>query len=279
MSRLRAEPKIAAETAADLRALARGLSIQAIRLYDSLASRMAEFGNDGARAAFERVENLQRENAPGDATAPAAILPEVFQDEGLRDLRLVTPYRAFALAVRNEERAFAFWACISAHAHDPAVKEEAERLALAAIDHVRLLRVERRGVYHQSRDPSLEVLRTVSLAELKAEAARREATLARLHARIAATLADAGDPLAQVLERVARDERDTASEFGATEEPPVDAESLPADAASLRALAIQRIEIAIEVYLFAADWSGREDVLALAQDLAARGLAHLALLR
>ncbi|SDY86213.1 hypothetical protein [Citreimonas salinaria] len=279
MSRLRAEPAITVETAGDLHALDRGLSGQAIRLYGDLASRMAEFGNDGARAAFERIGALQRENAPGDATAPAPTLPEVFQDEGLRDLRLVTPYRAFALAVRNEERAFAFWSYLSAHARDPAVKNEAERLALAEMDHVGVLRAERRAAYKESREPSFDYLRTASLAELEAEAARREAALAGLHVRIAAVLADAEDPLAHVLDEIAQEERDTAGELGATDDMVAPSDALPTGRASLRALAVERLEITVEVYLFVADQSGHEEVVATAQDLATRGLERLARLR
>lgn len=278
MSRLRADPMSNASTVPDLRALASSMARQAIALYSDLAARMAEFGNKGAQEAFQLVEALQRKHA-GEFDPEQLDLPEVFQDEGLRNLRLVTPYRAFALAVRNEERAFAFWSYMSAHATSPAVKEEAERLALEEMDHVKTLRSERRRAYQESRDPSLERLRNASLVELRAEAARREAALAHLHERIAEALVEASDARAETMAEIAQEEHDSAKALGGTEEVEAAPGALPDDPQALLALAIGQIEVAVEVYLFAAEWSGNEEVVSAAQDLADQALRRFERLR
>src|SRR3546814_4038197 len=44
---------------------------------------------------------------------------------------LLTPFRAYAIAVDNEQRAFAFYAYLSASAEDPAIAREAEAHARA----------------------------------------------------------------------------------------------------------------------------------------------------
>ena len=56
--------------------------------------------------------------------------------EDLAELRLVTPYHALSIAVRNEERAFAFWSYMSADSDDPTIRREAERLAREELGHV-----------------------------------------------------------------------------------------------------------------------------------------------
>ncbi|WP_375262803.1 hypothetical protein [Palleronia sp.] len=278
MSRLHAEPMSTVRTVPDLHALASGMASQAVALYSDLGARMAEFGNENAREAFKRVEALQRGHA-GEIDPAPSDLPEVFRDEGLRDLRLVTPYRAFALAVRNEERAFAFWSYMSAHATNPAVKEEAERLALEEMDHVKALRSERRRAYQSSSDPALERLRIASLPELRAEAARREADLADLHGRIAEALRAAGDEHAERIAAIAREEHESAKALGGAEDAQAEPVALPDDPQELRSLAIAQLEIAVEVYLYAAEWSGREDVVSEAQALADQSLRRLARLR
>jgi hypothetical protein len=76
-------------------------------------------------------------------------IPDIFDisPEEIARTRLMTPYRAFAMAVRREERAFAFWTYIAATA-DGEVKEAAERVALEELEHISLLRRERRSAFH-----------------------------------------------------------------------------------------------------------------------------------
>lgn len=69
---------------------------------------------------FDRrlVERVQKRDQVLDL--PHA--PETFDSDAaaeIKNSKLLTPYRALATAVRNEERAFAFWSYLAAFADDP----------------------------------------------------------------------------------------------------------------------------------------------------------------
>ena len=64
----------------------------------------------------------------------------------------MTPYRALSIAVRNEERAFAFWSYVAGFAEDPEIKKAAEAMAREELGHVAILRKERRRAYHSEHD-------------------------------------------------------------------------------------------------------------------------------
>lgn len=64
----------------------------------------------------------------------------------------MTPYHALCLAVRNEERAFAFWSYVAAFAEDTEIKSAAEAMAREELGHVAGLRRERRRAYHREHD-------------------------------------------------------------------------------------------------------------------------------
>lgn len=88
----------------------------------------------------------------------------MFDDEGaaLVAPELLNSYRAFSMAVRNEERAFVFWTYVAAHAQTDEIREAAERMAREELGHVATLRRERRRAFHAIRDrrghvPALDV--------------------------------------------------------------------------------------------------------------------------
>ena len=280
MMRTHAEPLHTPDTVPHLHACARGLSRQAIELYRDLGRRMAELGNEQARETFEHIEAIQRDHADLGDGAEIGPAPDVLHGEDLGTTRLVTPYLAYALAVRNGERAFAFWSYTSARANDPALRAEAERLARLEMEHMGALRAARRRAYHEDRpsQPSAEVLRAASLADFCGEAARREAALADLHERIAKALSAAGEPLAAELAEIAREEAESARNLGGATGA-ADSPDLPGEARALLALATARLEAAVEFCLLAAEQSSREDVVAAAQELADQGIHRLSRLR
>ena len=55
------------------------------------------------------------------------------------------------MAVRNEERAFAFWSYVAAHAEAPEIRQAAETMAHEELGHVATLRRERRRAFHAER--------------------------------------------------------------------------------------------------------------------------------
>lgn len=103
----------------------------------------------------------------------------------------LSSYKALQLAVRNEERAFAFYAKVAALSPDATVREYADRMAEEELHHVALLRLERRHAWRAEHGGSAPYqspnLKTASelrvwLTDRNAEAAARNrfsATVAR----------------------------------------------------------------------------------------------------
>ena len=127
---------------------------------------MRHEGNPVLAEVFERlsveekghVEGVMRwsESQRGTAPDPALIrwqLPETFDDEGISTTnpRLLSAYHALAIAVRNEERAFAFWTYVAAHAGTSEDWQAAEAMAHEELGHVAILRRERRRAFHAER--------------------------------------------------------------------------------------------------------------------------------
>ena len=123
-------------------------------------------GNPSLAAVFERLAAEERghlasvvhwsEKERGKAPDPTLVRwkpPETFDDEGTSttDPRLLSAYRSLSMAVRNEERAFAFWTYVAAYAKDREIRRAAETMAGEELDHVATLRRERRRAYHADR--------------------------------------------------------------------------------------------------------------------------------
>lgn len=286
---LKTDPSLVVRTVPELFGLARTLSARAVELYRALGERMADFGNEGARRAFAAIEAERRRHAealenrtPPDLRRPADPVRAwadlaVFDDEELAGTRLVTPYRALAVAVRNQDRAFSFWTYVSAHAAAPEVRAEAERMALDELSHVTDLRAARRLAWHEMRRRDGERarrLREMPLPGFRAECAREEATLAALHEMIAGELARAGHPEAATLARLADEEAESARALGGSEAPDVPG-PLPDASAALVNLALERLEAAAELYLQAAETSPDDAVVAEAQRLSEAAVRRL----
>lgn len=149
-------PHARAETvsASALRARAAALEAVAMRRYRHLAAWWAEQGDAELAALFARLSDMEASHAAAfgpiadDASSPK---PAVEEDEALWRSALLTPYRALSLAVRAEERAFASYADISAHAATPALRALAEDLAREELEHAAILRRARRAAFHAER--------------------------------------------------------------------------------------------------------------------------------
>ncbi len=267
-------------SAAEVRALSESLARQASELYAGLAQRMEELGNPRAAAAFERIGAIATSHHSPSGSASAGGASLVFNHEDLGSSRLITPYDAFSLAVRNSERAFVYWVHVSAHAEDPEVRVEAERAARVEMDHVRELRAGRRHAFHdgQHTRSSTETLRAATPADTRQELANREAALADLHGRIADRLDDMRDPWARVLAEIASEEAANAANYGPMAET-ASREPLPGDSSRMLSLAVERLEAAVEFYLKTAGEARDEAVVSAAQILASRGVQRLVRLR
>ncbi len=189
--------------------IARAIEDEAVRRYEQLAKLMDDRGEPAVAEAFRAMRDEELSHvvavdrwaaALGDPV-PAA---EEFEWRLPADLSsswddvagsaLLTPYRAFAVAVENEERAFAFYSYLAARAGDEQVRAEAEKLGVEELRHAALLRRWRRRAYHRerrSRQPG--PVRIESVAMLREFLAQQEAEIAAAHLALAQRLERAGE--------------------------------------------------------------------------------------
>ncbi|HTN63911.1 MAG TPA: ferritin family protein [Devosia sp.] len=147
-----------------LLAVASAMEQEAIAGYTKLAERMRQEGREELAEVFVRLVAEETEHlnnvvhwahvlgsGPLDVTAWEP--PETFEDEGagLVAPELLSAYRAFSMAVRNEERAFLFWTYVASQAPSDQLRLAAERMAREELGHVAILRRERRQAFHAQR--------------------------------------------------------------------------------------------------------------------------------
>lgn len=171
MSRLEAEPFVNIRTIQELFAVAAAMESQAIAGYSELARRMYDEDKPELAEVFERLVaeetahlgNVERwsERMTGKAPDPSALRAEpdpTFDDEGAAAIapELLSAYRAFSMAVRNEERAFAFWTYVAAGSTSAELRQAAEQMAREELDHIARLRRERRQAFHLARAAASE---------------------------------------------------------------------------------------------------------------------------
>jgi len=167
-SLLKSEPAGTLQSLGELFALAHAMEREAADQYTELAADMQRQNKlDLVRvfaelAAAERghVDSVARwsQSRLGKAPDPGLVRwegPQTFDSETAAEIktsRLMTPYRALAMAVRNEERAFAFWSYLAAYSKDSEIKQAAEAMAREELGHVSTLRKERRRAYHKEHE-------------------------------------------------------------------------------------------------------------------------------
>jgi hypothetical protein len=69
---------------------------------------------------------------------------------------LLTPYKAWSMAIQGEERAFAFWSYVASQAPSELVRAKAEEMALGKLALAARLRRARRAAYHAAGLPRPE---------------------------------------------------------------------------------------------------------------------------
>jgi rubrerythrin len=144
-----------------LLAMAGAMERQAIDGYESLSRRMRAMERPDLAEVFDvlvleesghlaKVGEWTRASGAQDVHRSVDVPEALFQDDGAASMapELLSAYRAFSTAVRNEERAFAFWTYVSAHARSDEIKAAAERMAREELGHVSALRKERRKAFH-----------------------------------------------------------------------------------------------------------------------------------
>ncbi|WP_186420262.1 ferritin family protein [Bosea sp. CS1GBMeth4] len=281
MSLLKAEPSAPVRSLEELFALAHAMEQEAAERYAEIARRMREEGNPGLAAVFDglsadetgHLDQVVRwsRHVKGQAPDPSLIRwkpPETFDDEGASTIapELLSAYRALAMAVRNEERAFAFWSYVAAQAQDAPIQQAAEAMAREELGHVATLRRERRRAFHAARAGA------GGDGEVAGDEAALERRLADLFERLAAQ-APADEQTR--LTAYAQEARRHALELEAAPIRTPAASHLRAAATSPVALA----ELLTERYLEVADGQRDEAELVRLQALAGRAVARLVWLR
>nr|WP_295834221.1 ferritin family protein [uncultured Azospirillum sp.] len=275
-----------------------GMEHEAALRYGQLAGIVARQGKSELAALFGRLAELEKAHedeltqwAERDGLrAPQPVrfdwrMPETFdQAEGAQ---LFGPYEALAVAVRNEERAFAFYTYVAASALTEEVRRRAEGMAREELEHVSLLRRWRREAFHASRQPRRRTPRT--LEELFALSAAMEIASAEVNDAAAAAVGASGAvEAAAVLRRLADKARGHAG-GAASNVPGSDAAEGARASGLLRPglltaegavrLSIQDAEEILDTYLAAAEHATEETLLNEAQKLAEQSLGRLALTR
>jgi len=275
---LKNEPAGTLRSLDELFALASAMEKEAADRYAGLADEMRLQKRDDLHAVFAELADAEREHVDsvtrwsqsrrGKAPDPTLVrweVPETFDVEASAEIkgsRLMTPYRALSMAVRNEERAFAFWSYVAAFAEDPQIKKAAETMAREELGHVSTLRKERRGAYHRERTAAAS-----SSSGERVDAAALERCLVTRIAEIEATLQDAP-------RNRARELREEATRIS------VRAAGLVSFPATLQKSDAQSIAEALtEGYLEGAERSDTPERLESLQWLAERAIARLAWLR
>jgi rubrerythrin len=281
MSLLKSEPIESVRSMEELFAIAHAMEHEAATRYEDIAQRMRAEGNQGLAELFEHLAAEERRHVDsvdawsqterGRPPDPALVrwqLPETFDDEGaaLADPRLLTAYRSLAMAVRNEERAFAFWSYVAGQAARADVRRGAEKMAREELEHVAMLRRERRRAYRAEHV-------TGSRGASAADAATLELRLAEQLERLAGAVEARG---AMGMRRLADEARSNAEELRRE----------PRQFAPATALAgeipddpLLLSEMLADHYLEIADHMRDDVALATVQGLAGRAVRRLAWLR
>lgn len=288
---LKHEPAGKVASAEELMAIAHAMEEEAARRYRDFAQHMRDQGETAVADLFSFLAQVEDKHAGqvdahartiiGKAPDPAHIrwdLPDYFDDNGSRSY-LLTPYRALAIAVRNEERAFAFYSYLAAGAEDEEVRKLAESFAKEELEHAALLRRERRRAWREedrSRIPQPAERQPSSLNALLREAGAMEAAAAHHHAALAESLRRAGDSeTARLFEEAAADERDCAGSTESRLGIAVPAASMDGPPRTIFE-GLQILEFVFERYNSIVERATDEAVMQEAQLLAERALSRLA---
>ncbi|MGH6760914.1 MAG: ferritin-like domain-containing protein [Phyllobacterium sp.] len=281
MTSSNSEPFAAFRTMDELLGTAWLMEQEAIAEYSALAERMVQENRPELATVFERliqeetqhldnVAEWARRSGAGDIqrAAKRSAHGDTFDDEGIHAVapQMLTAYRAFSMAVRNEERAFVFWTYVAANAPSAELREAAEQMAREELGHVATLRRERRRAFHQQR--------------ITDDAPHEDKALDRLEMRLADDLRAMGTHFPQTrrtLEKLAGQAQQRASENRA------DAFALPAimrnTPVKADASAVSLCELLLDSYLEIAERSSSEDLQLRAQRCASQLVECLSFMR
>lgn len=280
MGSLNAEPHGRVRSMREFFAIARAIETDAAERYAETSRVLHAQGFEQLARLFEHLAGLERGHVDqveqwatrqDVETIPLEPwpIPDTFDAPPAEAGRskLLTPYRALAAAVRHEQRAFAFWTYVAAHADRDDVKRAAEAMAHEELEHAALLRRERRRAYREERPERTGPISLAALAGLERRLARLlEAGTPGVAAEVAERLAAGSMAQAAEIERLAADHPD---------EVVLDIGRTPASEEASVALVT---EFLAEAYLQLAESARDEGLMRTAQNLAATAIERLGVL-
>lgn len=298
MALLSRQPPTQVATLAELVGVAHAVETEAIRCYRRLAEEMRRRGETDTAAAFDEMAQEEAAHVAAVERWAQGLGQPVPTDGSFRwrlpaDLAeswdevsgsaIFSPFRAYAIAVDNEQRAFAFYAYLAASAEDPAIAREAEVLAGEELRHAAWLRTRRRAAWRQEQRDAAggrgEPEPPQTAEELAALVEAAEAEIAVRHRRLGRHLRGIGDAAgAGMLEALAEE---AAARAGGAQ-PRDGAAARPADAgATANALALllaaqrplERLCTRLEAALLAA---ADERMQTLGQDALSSAISRIA---
>ncbi len=294
-------------TEAELMDIAVGMEHEAARRYGQLAEIMRRRKEPELAKTFADLAELEQHHEAGltewaerDGLAtpkPAQFtwrLPETFAVEDADNASL-SPYQALAIAVRNEEQAFAFYTYLAAQGHTkPEVRKRAEAMAREELNHCAQLRRLRRKAFRAQRggrpDRAAAVFSLSGLHRLAWGMEQGSADLAMMGAR---WLEKRGNASGALLLRHAGTEAERRAQsygrlVGSSAQAPASTVVehargdglLTGEPAPEALLLCERDAMEVlEIYLSVAERAKTEVMLHTAQDLANGAVARLALIR
>lgn len=210
-------PELPAGSIEEIVAAADAMERAAAQRYRTLAEAMRSVGYDDIADVFNElareeeqhvlsVEKLAGTLLGGMPTKDIVrwVLPETFGSEEASPAALLTPYKALSIAVRSEERAFAFWSYVAANAESEAVGSLAESMAHHELLHAAKFRAARRKAYHAEIElhrPAETVAQPLVLAAVRHEAAQMAAEAIGFLSAAATRLEQLGDAESAALVR------------------------------------------------------------------------------
>ncbi len=266
------------DTVEKLLAVAEALERELASRYRGLADRMRRQGDAEVAAQFDALAEMEdrhvrqvadrAETLIGGARGSFSVaweLPPNYDEDEARGAML-SAYQALAFAVRNEERAFAYYVYVAADATIPALRALAEDLARDELEHASILRRHRRRAFRSEQPAAPKIPENVE--ELRASARAQDAAAAVAHAALAKSLDEVGETEdLEVFRSLAAEEEKAAA--GAT------GPALPKLRNAADGLAL--LEQAFDRFALIGERSKDEKVVAEAQRLAADIVARLAM--
>lgn len=259
MPRLQNPPETGVATLSELIGVAHAIEREAVTRYELLAGEMRRRNQDECAEAFEimaqeeasHIDDVARwaaglgESVPEEADFVWRLPSDLARSwDEIAGSSLLTPYRAYAIAVENEERAFAFYAYLAAAADDAAIAGEAEKLAHEELRHAARLRTLRRAAYRAEGQlrprPDRDVPATE--ADLERLIGQEEALIASTFAVMAERLDTLGAASVASDLRLMAEEAEARAAMQSAIGTPAKAQPVPESASAILSVAQARLE-------------------------------------